>query len=110
MKRARGRDYTLTPEEFGIPRFSVEELKGGTATQNAATALAILEGRGPDAVREAVLLNAGAALYICGIARNIGDGYLSARKALESGETRAALARIRGEKFASAKAAKVSAA
>jgi anthranilate synthase/phosphoribosyltransferase len=103
-------DYTLTPDEFGIPRFSVEDLKGGTATQNAETALAILEGRGPDAVREAVLLNAGAALYICGITRNIGDGYLSARKALESGETRAALARIRGEKFTSAKAAKVSAA
>ena len=38
----------------------------------------------PEAVREAVLLNAGAALYICGITRNIGDGYLRARQALES--------------------------
>ena len=104
------RDYTLSPEEFGIPRFPVESLKGGTAAQNAATAVAILEGGGPEAIREAVLLNAGAALYISGVTRNIGDGYLMARKALESGESRAALARIREERFSKAKAAKVSAA
>lgn len=78
--------------------------------QNAATALAVLDGRGPDAVREAVLLNAGAALYICGMTRNIGDGYLRARTALESGEARAALAKIRGEQVSDAKSAKVSAA
>ncbi len=104
------RDYTLTPEEFGIPRFPVDALKGGNAMQNAATALAVLDGRGPDAVREAVLLNAGAALYICGMTRNIGDGYLRARTALESGEARAALAKIRGEQASDVKSAKVSAA
>ena len=43
-----------------------------------------------------MLLNAGAALYICGISRNIGDGYLRARQSLESGEARATLALIRG--------------
>jgi len=104
------RDYTLSPEEFGIPRFPVDALKGGTAAQNAATAVAILEGGGPEAIREAVLLNAGAALYISGVARNIGDGYLAAKNALESGEARAALARIREERFSKPKAAKVSAA
>jgi anthranilate synthase/phosphoribosyltransferase len=104
------RDYTLSPEEFGIPRFPVDALRGGTAAQNAATAVAILEGGGPEAVREAVLLNAGAALYISGVARNIGDGYLAAKKALESGEARAALARIREERFSKPRAAKVSAA
>ncbi|HUI69888.1 MAG TPA: bifunctional anthranilate synthase component II/anthranilate phosphoribosyltransferase [Spirochaetia bacterium] len=104
------RDYTLTPEEFGIPRFPVEALKGGTAAQNVATALAVLEGAGPDAIREAVLLNAGAGLYICGISRNIGDGYLRARQALESGDARAALARIRGEHQAGGQHARVSAA
>ncbi len=104
------RDYMLTPEEFGITRSTVDALKGGTAIQNAAMALAILDGGGPEAVREAVLLNAGAALYICGITRNIGDGYLRARQALESGEARSTLARIRGESMAGAKTAKVSAA
>jgi anthranilate synthase/phosphoribosyltransferase len=91
------REYYLSPEEFGITRYPVTALRGGTAADNARTALAILDGGGPDAIREAVLLNAGAALYICGNVRNIGDGYLRARRALESGEARAALNRIRGE-------------
>jgi anthranilate synthase/phosphoribosyltransferase len=104
------RDYALTPEEFGIPRFPVAALKGGTAAQNVATALAILDGGGPEAVREAVLLNAGAALYICGISRNIGDGYLRARQSLESGEARATLALIRGDRTAAAAARKTAAA
>jgi anthranilate synthase/phosphoribosyltransferase len=103
-------DYALSPEEFGISRFPVAALKGGTAAQNAATALAILDGGGPHAVREAVLLNAGASLYICGITRNIGEGYLRARQALESGEARSTLARIRGEQMTGSKAVKVSAA
>jgi anthranilate synthase/phosphoribosyltransferase len=104
------RDYMLTPEEFGIQRFPVDALKGGNATENAAMALAVLEGQGPEAVREAVLLNAGAALYICGITNNIGDGYLRAKTAMDSGETRATLAKIRGEQASGAKTAKVSAA
>jgi anthranilate synthase/phosphoribosyltransferase len=90
-------EYSLSPEEFGITRHSVAALRGGTAADNARTAVAILDGGGPEAIREAVLLNAGAALYICGSVRNIGDGYLRARRALESGEARATLTRIRGE-------------
>jgi anthranilate synthase/phosphoribosyltransferase len=90
------RDYTLSPEEFGISRRPVAELRGGTAAENAATALAVLGGGGPAAVREAVLLNAGAALYVCGIARNIGEGYLAAREALASGRTAEKLEQIRG--------------
>jgi len=104
------RDYTLTPEEFGITRHPVSALKGGTATENAATALAILDGGGPEAVREAVLLNAGAALYISGVVRNIGEGYLRARRSLEAGEARATLALIRGEGESVRNGAKVSAA
>ena len=76
------RDYFLTPEEFGISRRPVEQLRGGTAAENAATAMAILGGGGPSAIREAVLLNAGAGLYVCGVARNIGEGYLQAQEAL----------------------------
>ena len=91
------RDYALSPEEFGVSRFPVSALRGGAPAENARTALDILDGGGPEAIREAVLLNAGASLYICGISRNIGDGYLRARQALESGEARSALTRIRGE-------------
>ncbi|MGA2480738.1 MAG: bifunctional anthranilate synthase component II/anthranilate phosphoribosyltransferase [Spirochaetia bacterium] len=90
------RDYFLTPEEFGISRRPVELLRGGTAAENAATALSILGGGGPAAIRESVLLNAGAGLYICGVARNIGEGYLMARDALASGRVAAKLEQIRG--------------
>jgi anthranilate synthase/phosphoribosyltransferase len=99
------RDYTLTPEEFGITRGSVEELRSGSATENAATAMAVLAGSGPRTIREAVLLNAGASLYICGLAGNIGEGYLRARKALDSGVAAAKLEQIRAQGKAAAKAA-----
>jgi anthranilate synthase/phosphoribosyltransferase len=90
------RDYFLTPEEFGIARRPVGELRGGTAAANAATALEVLGGAGPAAIRESVLLNAGASLYICGIGRNIGDGYLMAQEALHSGRAAEKLEQIRG--------------
>jgi len=101
----RRSDYTLTPEEFGVRRYTVEELRGGTAAQNARTAQEVLAGEGPSAVREAVLLNAGAALYICGIARNVGDGYLRAREAVQGGAALAKLDRIRARSRAAAVAA-----
>jgi len=90
------RDYVLTPEEFGISRRPVEQLRGGTAVENAKTAMSLLGGAGPSAIREAVLLNAGASLYICGVARNIGEGYLLAREALATGRVAAKLEQIRG--------------
>lgn len=89
------RDYGLRPEEFGIARFPVEGLRGGTPAENARTALEILHDAGSAALREAVALNAGAALYVCGVARNIGGGYLTAREALRSGRAAAKLEQIR---------------
>jgi anthranilate synthase/phosphoribosyltransferase len=70
-------------------------LRGGTAAENAATAIELLRGAGAPALRDAVALNAGAALYICGIARNIGDGFLMAQEALRSGRAAAKLEQIR---------------
>jgi anthranilate synthase/phosphoribosyltransferase len=101
----RRTDYTLTPEEFGVNRYTVEDLRGGNAIQNARMAREVLAGEGPAAVREAVLLNAGAALYICGIARNVGDGYKLAREALASGAALAKLEQIREHSKSSAAAA-----
>lgn len=101
----RRRDYTLRPEEFGITRFPLEELRGGSAAENARTAMEILGGGGPAAIREAVLLNAGAALYICGIARNIGEGYLRAQQVLASGKAAEKLEQIRAISRRAAEAA-----
>ncbi len=88
-RRAVRRDYYPQPRGVRhLPPLPVEELRGGTAAENAVTAQAVLGGAGPAAIRDAVLLNAGAALYICGLARNIGDGYARAQEALQSGAGR----------------------
>ncbi len=101
----RRSEYTLTPEEFGMPRFRTDQLRGGAASENARTAASVLAGQGPAAVTEAVLLNAGAGLYICGLARNIGDGYLRAREALASGRALAKLEEVRAGSRRAAEAA-----
>jgi len=89
------RDYFLTPEEFGISRSPVAQLRGGTAAENAAMTQDLLAGAGPAALRDAVALNAGAALYICGVALNIGDGFLRAQEAMRSGQAAAKLEEVR---------------
>ena len=67
------KSYTITPEEFGFSRCQKEDLKGGTPEENARITLSILNGeKGPK--RDAVLLNAGAALYIGRKAQSLKEG------------------------------------
>jgi anthranilate synthase/phosphoribosyltransferase len=100
-------DTVFDPSEMGIPRYRMEELKGGSARDNAEVARAIISGGGHDAIREAVLLNAGAALHICGLAGSINEGYKTAAQALSSGKVREKLGAIlrEGEALAGAGAA-----
>lgn len=78
--------YTVTPEQFGYTRCSKEELKGGTPEENAEITRAILAGteRGPK--RDAVCLNAGAALYITGKAETMEEGVRMAEDLIDSGK------------------------
>ena len=74
----------ITPEEFGLARCAKEELQGGTPEENAGITRAILNGeRGPR--RNAVLLNAGAALYLGGKADSMARGVTLAGEILDSG-------------------------
>ena len=74
----------ITPEQFGLARCAKEELRGGTPAENAAITRAILQGqRGPK--RDAVLLNAGASLYIGGRASSMDEGISLAGRLLDSG-------------------------
>lgn len=74
----------ITPEEFGFARCTREDLKGGTPAENAVITRAILSGeRGHK--RNAVLLNAGAALYIAGKADTMKDGVALAGELIDSG-------------------------
>ena len=74
----------ITPEEFGFARCAREDLKGGTPAENAAITRAILNGA-QGHKRNAVLLNAGAALYIAGKADTMKDGVALARELIDSG-------------------------
>jgi anthranilate phosphoribosyltransferase len=76
--------WRLDPGELGIPRASLEQLRGGDVATNVAIADAVLEGRtGPHA--DIVALNAAAALYAADRAPTLADGLASAREALASG-------------------------
>lgn len=74
----------ITPEQFGFTRCRKEELKGGSPEENAAITRGILSGeKGPK--RDAVLLNAGAALYIGGKADSMSEGVKRAAELIDSG-------------------------
>ena len=75
----------ITPEEFGFERCTKEDLRGGTPAKNAEITLAILQGvKGHK--RNAVLMNAGAALYIGGKAESIKEGIALAADLIDSGK------------------------
>lgn len=78
------RTYEITPEDFGFRRCEKEELTGGTPQENAAITLEILGGkRGPK--RDAVVLNAGAALYLAQTAESMEAGVRMAEDLIDSG-------------------------
>ncbi len=77
--------YTITPEDFGFEKCSKEDLKGGTPEENAQITRDILNGA-KGHKRNAVLLNAGAALYIGGKANSYEEGVELAKKIIDSGK------------------------
>ncbi|HLQ27320.1 MAG TPA: anthranilate phosphoribosyltransferase [Acidiferrobacterales bacterium] len=84
------REYTIHPEQFGLPVYDGEALKVADAAASKEKVLAVLANRrGPE--RDIVILNAGAALYAAGIAGSIADGVGLARDTIESGAARAKL-------------------
>ena len=83
----------ITPEDFGFQRCTQEELKGGTPKENADITLALLKGeKGPK--RNAVLMNAGAALYIGGKAETLKDGIALAVELIDSKKALAVLEKL----------------
>ena len=87
------KSYTIAPEDFGFERCTKEDLAGGTPEENARITLSILKGeRGPK--RNAVLMNAGAALYIGGKAETMKEGVLLAASLIDSGKAQRTLERF----------------
>jgi anthranilate phosphoribosyltransferase len=77
--------YTITPEDFGLKRATLAEIRGGATPAEAAQQVRQVLGgeRGPKL--DMVLLNAGAALHAGGKCRDIGSGVLFARELVGSG-------------------------
>ncbi|WP_026525919.1 anthranilate phosphoribosyltransferase [Butyrivibrio sp. MB2005] len=85
LKEGWYKTYTIEPEDFGFNKCTKDDLKGGTPEENAKITREILGGaKGPK--RDAVLLNAGASLYIGGKADSFKEGVELAAKTIDSGK------------------------
>lgn len=85
--------FDVTPEDAGLPRAAMAELKGGDAAHNARALRDLLHGE-PGAYRDIVLLNAAAALIVAGKCANLEDGVAKAAHAIDSGRAAQALDRL----------------
>ncbi len=84
VREGQVHSYEVTPEEFGLPRATFEDISGGDATRNAMLIREILSGK-KSARRDVVLLNAAAALVAAGSADRLRDAVPLAEKAIDSG-------------------------
>ena len=94
LKDGRVDTYTIEPEDFGLPRATLDDIRGGDAQENAGIILSVLKGD-PGARRDMVLLNASAALVAAGRATDFPDGITQAAEAIDSGR---ALEKLEGMK------------
>ena len=88
--------YTLTPDDLGLETSPIEEIAGGQPSANAADMQGIIEGRVDGAKQDIILANAGAAIYVAGMADSHRDGVEVARQAIASGDAAAKLEDLRG--------------
>lgn len=79
------KNYIISPENFGMQLCDKSELRGGEPAENAAITRAILNGEDKSAKLDAVLLNAGASLYIAEKAASIAEGITLAQSLIDSG-------------------------
>jgi anthranilate phosphoribosyltransferase len=84
------RTYTVRPEDFGVPRATIADLRGGDREENARIIRAILDGE-PGPKRDMVLVNAAAALVAGGRARDFKEGVALAAQSIDSGAARGKL-------------------
>ncbi len=87
-------EFTVSPEDAGLPSAPASTLKGGEPAENAAALLALLQGA-PGPYRDCVVLNAAAALVVAGAAPHLQAGAKSAQRSLDSGAALKVLERLR---------------
>ena len=95
IRDGQTREWTVDPATFGFTGLRPEDLAGGPPSANAQVVLSVLRGESNRAARAAVVLNAGAALYVGGKGRTFEEGVALADEALVAGAGMAALDRLR---------------
>ena len=93
LKDGYTRETVITPEDFGFVRGKKEDLVGGTPQENAEITRGILDGSITGTKRNAVVMNAGAAIFVAGKADSIAEGIKIAEAMIDSGKARAAMNR-----------------
>jgi anthranilate phosphoribosyltransferase len=88
-------EYTLAPADMGLDTAPVEAVSGGTPEENAADLRGIVTGEVEGAKRDIILANAGAAVYVAGLADSIEAGVDEARAAIDEGAAAEKLADLR---------------
>lgn len=89
-------EYTLSPSNFGLDPAPISAVSGGSPAENAADLEAIVTGERDGAKRDIVLANAGAALYVAGLADDLESGVQLAADAIESGAAASTFETMRG--------------
>lgn len=84
VKDGKCETYRFSPDDVGLPLGNLADIQVDTPAESAALIRAIFSGDGPQAAKNIVALNAGAALYACGNASHIAEGVHYASKAIES--------------------------
>ena len=86
--------YILNPEELGLKKYSIEELKGGDSKENARILHNILSGKEKGAKRDSSVLNAAAAIVAGGKADSLQEAIKMAARSIESGKALAKLNKL----------------
>ena len=93
LKDGKVASFEVTPEDAGLPRATLDDIKGGDPAANAAQLTLLLDGRrGP--LRDIVLLNSAAALIVAGRARDLRRGVDQAAEAIDEGKARRVLEKL----------------
>lgn len=93
LQNGQIRSFELSPEDFGVGRATINELKGGDGEVNARALRAVLGGA-RNAYRDIALCNAAASLVIAGKAADVLEGMILATQSLDSGNASAVLDRL----------------
>nr|WP_284030540.1 anthranilate phosphoribosyltransferase [Halobaculum sp. DT31] len=88
-------EFTLTPDDLGLDSAPVDAIAGGTPEANAADLTGIVEGSVTGPKRDVILANAGAAVYVAGLADDLAEGVDVAANAIDEGAAAEKLAALR---------------